>query len=261
MRIASWNVNSLRVRLPQVLAWLEAQRPDLLALQETKLRDDQFPAQTFRDAGWHVAYSGEPTYNGVALVSRTPIADSVTELAGDPASQRRLIAATIDGVRIYNLYVPNGKAVDSPQFDYKLAWLAALREQLRAELQRHADLAVVGDFNIAPADSDVHDPEAWAGAIHCSDAEREALRALLDLGLEDTFRRFDQPPALYSWWDYRAAAFRRNRGLRIDLILASTQLTAHCRHATIDVEPRRNERPSDHAPVVADFDRALRGAA
>jgi len=253
MKIASWNVNSLKVRLPQVLDWLATAEPDLLGLQETKLGDDRFPVEAFEAAGWHVRYSGQKTYNGVALVSRRPLTDVVTDLGDASDDQRRVLAATLDGIRIYNLYVPNGQAVGSAKFDYKLAWLARLRERLADELAMHEQLAVIGDFNIAPADADVHDPEALAGDIHCSAAERSALASLLDLGLHDTFRRFDQPPALFSWWDYRAAAFRRNCGLRIDLVLASTALAERCRESAIDTAPRRNERPSDHAPVSAVF--------
>lgn len=253
MRIASWNVNSLKVRLPQVLAWLEHTQPDVLGLQETKLTDENFPVSAFTDAGWHVTFSGQKTYNGVALVSRRPATDVITELAGADDPARRLIAATVDGVRVYNLYVPNGKAVDSDKYVYKLDWLARLRDQLAAELGHHEDLVAVGDYNIAPTDADVHDPSAWAGSIHCSAPERDALGALEALGLRDTFRLFDQPESAFSWWDYRAAGFRRNLGLRIDLILASEPLAGRCTGSRIDVDPRRNERPSDHAPVLTEF--------
>ena len=253
MRIASWNVNSLKVRLPQVLAWLDSAQPDVLGLQETKLTDENFPVSAFNDAGWHVTYSGQKTYNGVALVTRTPATDVLTELAGADDPSRRLIAATVDSVRIYNLYVPNGKAVDSDKYVYKLDWLAHLHNQLTAELDQYTDLVAIGDYNIAPSDADVHDPVAWAGSIHCSTPERDALGSLEALGLRDTFRLFDQPESAFSWWDYRAAGFRRNLGLRIDLILASAKLAERCTGSRIDVEPRRNERPSDHAPVIADF--------
>lgn len=253
MKIASWNVNSLKVRLPQVLEWLAAQRPDVLALQETKLADDAFPAEAFREAGWEVAFSGQRTYNGVALVSRARPAEVVTDPPGLGDEQRRILAATLDGVRVWNLYVPNGQEVGSAKYDYKLDWLARMATCLRAELARHGDVVVLGDFNIAPADADVHDPEAWAGRIHCSEAERAALQRLLDLGLVDTFRRFEQPERSFSWWDYRGGAFRRDHGLRIDLILSSAGLAARCRASSIDVAPRRHERPSDHAPVVAEL--------
>jgi exodeoxyribonuclease-3 len=253
MKLASWNVNSLKVRLPQVLDWLNETRPDVLALQETKLADDQFPAEVFREAGWHCAFSGQKTYNGVALISRDPL----SEVASDPLDpddpQRRLLAATVNGIRLYNLYVPNGQAVGSEKFRYKLDWLERLRVRLQAELGASRPLAVMGDFNIAPADADVHDPEALAGQIHCSEPERAALWRILELGLVDTYRCFDQPPGIFSWWDYRANAFRRNLGLRIDLILADRTLAGRCIESSIDIGPRRNERPSDHAPLLATF--------
>ena len=254
MKIASWNVNSLRVRLPQVLDWLVRARPDVLALQETKLVDDAFPVAELEAAGYHAAFSGQPTYNGVALLTRdTPPAGVVNELRAFPDEQRRVLAATVDDVRVINLYVPNGQAVGSEKFEYKLRWLAALRDHLKEELALHRRLAVVGDFNIAPDDRDVHDPEAWAGKVLCSEPERTALAEIMALGLEDTFRLFDQPDGVYSWWDYRAAGFRRNRGLRIDLILASRDLAGACTVSEVDKEPRSWERPSDHAPVAAVF--------
>lgn len=253
MKIATWNVNSLRVRLPHVTDWLASEQPDVLALQETKTRDEDFPVDAFREIGYQVSYSGQPTYNGVALIARQPIADVRTDLDGLDDPQRRVLAATIDGIRIYNLYVPNGQSVDSDKYQYKLRWLAALRQQIADELRRYPQCILLGDFNIAPTDADVHDPAAWAGKVLCSDPERDALRALLDLGLNDVFRNFDQAENSFSWWDYRAAGFRRNLGLRIDLILASEPLTRACTGSRIDVEPRRLERPSDHTPVVAEF--------
>lgn len=253
MKIASWNVNSLKVRLPQVLAWLAVHRPEVLAVQETKTSDDRFPVAAFDEAGWRVHFSGQRTYNGVAMITRSEASDVVTDLAGLDDPQRRVVAATIGGVRIYNLYVPNGQEPGSEKFDYKLQWFRHLLAQVAHELNHHDEIAVVGDFNIAPADADVHDPEALAGQIHCSQPEREALGRLFDLGFVDTFRRFEQPAKAFSWWDYRAAAFRRNQGLRIDLILASPTLAQRCTSSAIDVEPRRNERPSDHAPVIAEF--------
>ena len=253
MKIVSWNVNSLKVRLPQVLEWLADARPDVLALQETKLADEHFPVDAFHDAGWHVVHNGQRTYNGVALVARSEPGDVVTDPPGLADEQRRILGATIDGVRLYNLYVPNGQSVDSDKYRYKLDWLERLADHLAGEIDRHPRVAVVGDFNIAPADADVHDPDALAGQIHCSEPERAALRRLNDLGLVDTFRAFEQAPGSYSWWDYRANAFRRNLGLRIDLVLASGALARSCRAAGIDVAPRRNERPSDHAPVWAEF--------
>jgi exodeoxyribonuclease-3 len=254
LKIASWNVNSLRVRLGHVLDWLDAQQPDVLGLQETKLQDPDFPLEAFELAGYHAQYSGQKTYNGVALLSREPASDPITDLPGITDPQRRVLGATVGPIRVLNLYVPNGQAVGSEKYAYKLDWLAQLARHLEQELRSHKRLLVMGDFNIAPEDRDVHDPAAWAGKILCSDAERAALGRLLGLGLVDSFRRFDQPGNTFSWWDYRAAGFRRNRGLRIDLLLASRALAEACRSSTVDVEPRKLERPSDHAPVVAEFD-------
>lgn len=256
MRIASWNVNSLKVRLPQVIEWLQAHQPDVLGLQETKLVDANFPVAAFSELGYHASFSGQPTYNGVALLSRVPQQEVVTDLDGLDDHQRRVLGATVDGVRVFNLYVPNGQAVGTDKYAYKLGWLEQLHAHLEAELARHPRCVVMGDFNIAPDDRDVHDPAEWAGKVLCSEPERAALQKILGLGFADTFRLFDQPEDVYSWWDYRAAGFRRNRGLRIDLVLASTELARRCSHSTVDVEPRRNERPSDHAPVVAVFDAA-----
>jgi exodeoxyribonuclease-3 len=253
MRIATWNVNSLRVRLPQLLEWLAGAAVDVLAVQETKLVDADFPADTFTALGYQVLYSGQKTYNGVALLMRAPGSDVVTAIPGFEDPSRRVLAATIAGVRVVNLYVPNGQALDSDKFQYKLRWLAALRDWLQAELRQHPQLLVLGDFNIAPEDRDVHDPAKWQGSVHVSEPERQALRAVEQLGLVDVFRRFDQPPGTFSWWDYRMLAFRRNHGLRIDLILASEALAATCSACVVDREPRKAERPSDHAPVVADF--------
>ncbi|MEX2576489.1 MAG: exodeoxyribonuclease III, partial [Halofilum sp. (in: g-proteobacteria)] len=218
MKIASWNVNSLKVRLPQVLDWLAEHEPDVLALQETKLTDENFPAEAFRDAGWQVVFSGQKTYNGVALVSPHPIEDVVTDPVGLEDEHRRILGASIAGVRVFGLYVPNGKAVDSDKYVHKLDWLARMAACIERELAANEHLVVLGDFNIAPADADVHDPEALAEQIHCSTREREALQRLLDLGLSDTFRLFEQPERSFSWWDYRMNAFRRNLGLRIDLV-------------------------------------------
>lgn len=254
MRIASWNVNSLRVRLPHVLDWLAVRQPDVLGLQETKLTDDAFPADELKAAGYESVFSGQKTYNGVALLSREPADDVIRDLDGLEDPQRRVLGATVGGVRILNLYVPNGQAVGTDKYEYKLDWLACLRRQLEKELAAHEHVVVMGDFNIAPEDRDVHDPEEWRDKVLCSEAERAALGALLDMGLEDTFRLFEQPEALFSWWDYRAAGFRRNRGLRIDLVLASPALARRCTGSAVDLDPRRLERPSDHAPVFADFE-------
>ncbi len=253
MKIASWNVNSLKVRLEQVLEWLDHQRPDVLGLQETKLTDDKFPVDAFAELGYHVAFAGQPTYNGVAMISRHELLDVRTEIPGFPDEQKRVIAATVDDVRIINLYVVNGKEVGSDKYDYKLAWLEAVTKWVADELSRHPKTVVMGDFNIAPDDRDVYDPEAWHEKILCSTPEREALKAMLDLGLHDSFRLFDQPESTFSWWDYRAAAFRRGMGLRIDLVLCSDALKDACTTSYVDKEPRKLERPSDHAPAVAEF--------
>jgi len=254
MRVATWNVNSLRVRLQQLKDWLAANPVDVIALQETKLPDADFPVSEFEGLGLHCAFTGQRTYNGVAILARTPLTDVVTGVPALEDEQKRVLAATCAGVRIINVYVPNGQALDSPKYPYKLGWLEALRGYLVAELARHPRLIVLGDYNIAPEDRDVHDPKAWEGSVHVSEPERAALRALLATGLDDCFRRFEQPERTYSWWDYRMLAFRRNHGLRIDLILASAALAEKCVAVHIDKAPRRLERPSDHAPVVATFD-------
>lgn len=253
MKIATWNVNSLKVRLPHVLQWLEQQQPDVLALQEIKMIDDVFPRDELAEAGYQTVSNGQPTYNGVALLSRTAIEDVVTEIPDFADPQRRVLGATIEGVRIFNLYVPNGAEVDSDKYQYKLAWLQHLRSLLAAELEQHEKLVVLGDFNIAPADIDVHDPAKWEGAVHVSPAERAELNALLDLGLVDTFRALYPETQVFSWWDYRRFAFKRNAGLRIDHILASKFYAGSCQLCAVDAEPRAWERPSDHAPVYAEF--------
>lgn len=254
LRVASWNVNSLNVRLPHVLAWTAEASPQVLALQETKLVDEKFPKDALLEAGYHSVFSGQPTYNGVAILSREKAEeDIVTDVPGLDDPQRRVLAATIGGIRYINLYVVNGKAVGSDKFDYKLNWLESTTQWIAEEMQRHRRVVVLGDFNIAPDDRDVHDPEAWHEKILCSTTEREALERMLSLGLHDTFRLFDQPEGSFSWWDYRQAAFRRGMGLRIDLVLASEELAGRCTAGWIDVEPRRQERPSDHTPVIAEF--------
>ena len=254
MRIATWNVNSLRVRMPHLKDWLAATPMDVVALQETKLADPDFPQGEIEALGLHVAFSGQRTYNGVALLSGSEPAEVVAGIPGFADEQKRVLAATIGGVRVIDVYVPNGQAVGSDKYDYKLRWFAALRDYVAAELARHPRLVVLGDYNVAPEDRDVHDPKAWAGQVLASEPERAALRALLATGLEDCFRRFEQPEKSFSWWDYRMMAFRRNAGLRIDLILASAPLAEACTECRIDKAPRRLERPSDHAPVVALFD-------
>lgn len=254
MKIATWNVNSLRVRLPHVLDWLASSQADVLALQETKMTDDQFPREEIEAAGYQVVFSGQKTYNGVAILSKTTPENIITDIPDLDDPQRRILGATIDGIRILNLYVVNGQEVSSEKYRYKLDWLEKIRNFLAEDLQQNENYIVLGDFNIAPADEDVHDPEAWRERILCSTPERKVLQEILDLGFVDCFRLFDQEEKQFSWWDYRAAAFRRNMGLRIDLILASSALKEKCRNSYIDREPRGWERPSDHAPVIAEIE-------
>lgn len=253
VKIATWNVNSLRVRLPHVLDWLQTQQPDILAVQETKLVDEDFPSQALQDLGYEVLYAGQKTYNGVALFSRLPAVDPVTDLPDLQDPQRRLLAASIGDIRVLNVYVPNGQAVGTEKYAYKLDWLAKLAAYVRTQLEVYPKLLILGDFNIAPEDRDVHDPAAWSGKILCSEPERDALQRLLGLGLNDAFRLFEQAEASFSWWDYRAAGFRRNLGLRIDLLLISNALAQVCTACWVDKIPRSWERPSDHAPVIAKF--------
>lgn len=253
MKIASWNVNSLRVRLPQVLDWLAQTQTDVLAMQEIKLIDADFPEVDFAAVDYKAVYAGQKTYNGVAIVSRLPAQDVAVGIPDYDDPQRRVIAASYGDVRVVNLYVPNGQTVDSDKYRYKLDWLDRLTGYLQAELERYPQLVVLGDFNIAPDDRDVHDPDAWRGRVLFSDPEQAAFARLLKLGLCDTFRQFNQQEKSFSWWDYRMHAFRRNMGLRIDHVLASDALCKSCIASTIDKEPRRLERPSDHAPVVAEF--------
>ena len=252
-KIATWNVNSMKVRLPHVLEWLDANAPDVLVLQEIKQVTEAFPVDELAAVGYQAIASGQKTYNGVAVISRDGASDPVMDFPDFDDPQRRILATTVNDVRIVDLYVPNGSEVGSKKYDYKLGWLEALRGFLANELRQHDKLVVLGDFNIAPADEDVYDAEKWGDAILCSPAERDALQKLLDLGLTDVFRNFEQPDKSFSWWDYRAAGFRRNAGLRIDLILTSATMTAACTASYVDKEPRAWERPSDHAPVVAEF--------
>ena len=240
--------------MQQLKDWLAANPVDVIALQETKTPDAEFPTAELESLGLHIAFNGQRTYNGVAILSRQPLEAVVPGIPALEDEQKRVLAATVGGVRIIDVYVPNGQALDSPKYPYKLGWLEALRNYLVAELARHPRLVVLGDYNIAPEDRDVHDPKAWEGSVHVSPPERAALRALLDTGLSDCFRRFEQPEKSYSWWDYRMMAFRRNHGLRIDLILASPAMAEKCVACHIDKTPRKLERPSDHAPVVAAFD-------
>jgi len=253
MRLATWNVNSLKVRLPHLTDWLAKTQPDVVCLQELKLEDAKFPRAELEAAGYQAAFSGQKTYNGVAILARAGLSEVSMGMPGFADEQKRVIAATVGGVRSVCVYCPNGQAVGSEKYDYKLRWFAALGEYLAAEMARHPQLAVAGDFNVAPEDRDVHDPKAWEGQVHVSEPERAAWRALLGLGLKDAFRLFEQPEKIYSWWDYRMLGFRRNAGLRIDQILVSAALAQRCTACTVDKEPRKLERPSDHAPVIAEF--------
>jgi exodeoxyribonuclease III len=255
MILAAWNVNSLNVRLPRLVAWLAANRPDVVCLQETKLEDPKFPVMEIAAAGYTAHYAGQKTYNGVAILVRDDLAatDVAIGIPGFADVQKRVIAATVAGIRVVGVYVPNGQALDSDKYTYKLAWYAAVAQMLGAELARHPALAVLGDFNVAPDDRDVHDPALWAGQILCSDPERAAFRALLDLPLADSFRLFDQPEKTFSWWDYRQLAFPKNHGMRIDHILLSPPLAARCTASRIDRAARKGEKPSDHAPVLVEL--------
>ena len=257
MIIASWNVNSLKVRLPHVLDWLAEHQPDILGLQETKTIDENFPVEDIEATGYHVTFAGQKTYNGVAVISKAIANDIVIDLPGIDDPQRRVLGCTIPSeqgdVRFLNLYVPNGSEVGSEKYEYKLNWLDKLAHYVEEQLKQNKNFVMVGDFNIAPEDRDVHDPEAWHEKILCSTPERNALKRLTDMGLSDSFRLFEQEENIFSWWDYRAAGFRRNQGLRIDLLLTSPAMTERCTASYVDKEPRKLERPSDHAPVVAVF--------
>ena len=254
MKIATWNVNSLRVRLPHVLDWIKTEQPDILALQETKMEDKDFPAADIEAAGYKAIYSGQKTYNGVAILSRHAGSDMFTDIPGLDDPQRRVLCATYDDVRVLNVYIPNGEAVGSEKYLYKLDWLEKLTAYVAAQCAVYPRLVLLGDFNIAPEPSDVHDPALWEGRVLFSEPERAVFQTFVNLGLCDTFRLFEQEPDQFSWWDYRMAAFRRNLGLRIDHILASPALCNVCVSCHIDKTPRVWERPSDHAPVAAVFD-------
>jgi exodeoxyribonuclease III len=254
MKIATWNVNSIGARLPVVLKWVEAATPDVLCLQEIKCIDAKFPRQEFTDLGYQVETFGQPTYNGVAILSRSPATDVRRGFAGDDsAAQSRLIAATVEGVRVVNVYIPNGQAVGSDKYTFKLGWMKRLRHFFDTECDKTTSVLLCGDFNVAPEDRDVHDPKAWEGSVLVSPEERAALEEIKDWGLVDAFRMHNQEAKQFSWWDYRAAGFRRNAGLRIDHIWVTEALAARCQAALIDKEPRKWERPSDHTPVIADF--------
>lgn len=253
-KIATWNVNSLRVRLALVLEWLQQHGPDVLALQETKLVDEDFPIEMFHDIGYQAVFAGQKTYNGVALISKSPAAGVVTDFPSFDDPQRRILFANFGKLYVLNLYVPNGSEIGAEKYQYKLEWLAHLQTFVDAALDQERNLVILGDFNIAPADADVHDPQEWQDKVLVSEAERAHFFQLVDKGLVDCYRRFDPDGREFSWWDYRAASFRRNRGLRIDHILASKDLAAACRSCTIDKVPRKAEKPSDHTPVIAEFE-------
>jgi exodeoxyribonuclease-3 len=254
MKIASWNVNSLNVRLPQLQRWLDQAGPDVVALQETKQEDHKFPEDALLELGYRSVFCGQKTYNGVAIVSRLPFTgDIIASIPAFEDPQKRVLAATVGDIRIVDLYVVNGEAVGSEKFEYKLRWLTAVREWLREEIAAHPNLVVLGDFNIAPDDRDVWDPKRWREKILCSTPERDAFRSLLDLGLHDSFRLFNDEAGHHSWWDYRLSGFERGWGLRIDLVLVSEALKARCTAGGIDREPRGWERPSDHTPVFVEI--------
>jgi exodeoxyribonuclease-3 len=253
MKLATWNVNSLKVRLPQVMNWLEANDPDILCLQETKLSDENFTKDEIAKIGYQSIFSGQKTYNGVAILSKLQGHEIITAIPDFNDEQKRVIAATYNGLRIISIYVPNGETVESEKYVYKLNWLPALSKWLQRELKQYKKLALLGDFNIAPEDRDVHDPHLWEGKVLCSQRERDAFCELLNLGLTDSFRLFEQPEKSYTWWDYRMMAFRLNRGLRIDHILLSPELAQICLTCTIDKTMRKLERPSDHAPIMVEL--------
>ena len=256
MKLVSWNVNSLNIRLPRLVDWLAANTPDVVCLQETKLEDAKFPHDALRAAGYHAHFAGQRTYNGVAIVVRDglDVSDLQRGIPGYEDTQQRVIAATVDGIRIICVYVPNGQTVGSDKYVYKLGWCAAAAGYFTAALAAHPALAVLGDFNVAPDDRDVHDPLLWQGQVLCSEPERAAFRAFIDRGLHDSFRLFEQPPKTFSWWDYRQLAFPKNHGLRIDHALLSDALAARCTSSTIDRNARKGEKPSDHAPAIVTID-------
>lgn len=252
-KIATWNVNSLRVRLPHILTWLESYQPDVLAVQETKLLDEHFPFDVLQEAGYTSVYAGQKTYNGVAIFSKHPVIEVITDLPNLVDPQRRILGVTIQGIRIYNFYVPNGESTVSQKYTYKLNWLQNITAYLQETIKRYPRTIILGDFNIAPAPLDVYDPVAWEGKVLFSKPEREAFQNILQLGFNDCYRELNPHEKNYSWWDYRVNAFKRNLGMRIDHILATTALSAACTHCHIDKTPRSWERPSDHTPVIATF--------
>jgi len=255
-KIASWNVNSVRARIEPVVEWIRDYQPDILAIQETKVEKELFPKEIFEDLGYYVSVVGQKSYNGVATISREPLQDILSHWPDhlNTDNEQRLLVGTAGKLRIVNVYVPNGQSVDSEKYVYKLGWLERFHAFIKEELTRYPEIVILGDFNIAPADEDVYDPKAWEGNVLVSEPERSALQKLLRLGFKDSFRLFDQPKEQYSWWNYRAAAFRRNMGLRIDLVLISNALIPRCTASEIDKAPRGKEKPSDHAPVWVALD-------
>ena len=249
IKIASWNVNSLKVRLEQVLDWLKESQTDILALQETKCEDAMFPKEVFEEAGFEVEFRGQKTYNGVAWISRFPMQDAEDAFIDFADEQKRILATTVKDIRLINFYIPNGQSVGSNKYEYKLAWLDSMQAFINQQMSKYPNVVVVGDFNIAPQDIDVHDPKQWEGQVLVSPAERMAFEDLLRQGLVDGIRLHNPQDNLYSWWDYRAAAFRRQMGLRIDHILLSRDLSNKCVASGVDVKPRTHDRPSDHTPV------------
>ncbi len=254
MRLASWNINSLKVRLPQVLEWLVTSNCDVLALQELKLDNDSFPVAAFSELGYYCVFNGQKTYNGVALISKIPLQDIEYDIPDYNDIQKRVITATVNGIRVMCIYVVNGESIDSPKFQYKLLWLESLHNYIEKALKKYPLLAVMGDFNIAPLDIDVYDPIILQGKVLCSDLERNAWSRLINLGLYDSFRLFSSEDRQYTWWDYRNVAFRRKLGLRIDHILISDALKQKAINCEIDINPRKNERPSDHTPIILSLD-------
>jgi exodeoxyribonuclease-3 len=253
LKVATWNVNSIRTRLSQLAEWLNKEQPDIVGLQELKLSDHEFPNEALNELGYKSVYLGQKSYNGVAILSKEDPKETITGIPGFEDSQARVIATTVGAVRFLSIYAPNGQALDSDKYQYKLEWFTHLKNYLTGILIEYPNTIVVGDFNVAPEDRDVHNPAAWRDSVLVSPAERTAFFQLLELGLIDTFRLFDQAHAAYTWWDYRNLGFERNHGLRIDHILANTNLALSCGHSWVDLAPRKNERPSDHAPVVSEF--------
>lgn len=254
-KIASWNVNSLKVRLPHVQQWLEKAQPDVLVLQETKTINENFPLNEIHDMGYEVVFAGQKTYNGVAILAKNGylIEDVVTDLPNLDDPQRRILTATINGVRILDLYVVNGSEVGSDKFNYKLDWISKVTSWIEEQAKHHKKFVILGDFNIAPTDRDVHNPKSWHERILCSTPERNALQAIKDIGFVDSFRLFEQEDETYSWWDYRSGGFNKNMGLRIDLVLSSLPMAEQCTASYVDPEPRGWDRPSDHAPVISEY--------